>query len=1115
MLDKIRGHFGGARAIISSLGLLFVVRILAPQWTAGFDPQFPDSWSYIDAARPGPFSLDFWFGQRPPGMSALVWLTGSSPRLFVLVQTLLYAASFVLFADRLLKSASSRLVGWLLAAVVLAIAAQPRFAMWNGEILSESLSVSLGLLAILAWWNVVERTGRVAVATIVTVVWLMVRDVNVVPVAVLGIVLVVMGATKLEAARARAFGRSGVILLVLVTYSFASQNISDRNQYGLMNNIGLRVLQDSTVTDRFESMGLPLSNELKHQTGKDAWVADGMMYSPRLASFRDWVHGPGQSVFARSLVLDAQFWFGHFTRSVDNALRYQFEVYDTHTVSPRLLDPIPLLGGPRSDAQAALMLVLVVGVAVALIRGRRHAEALFLLVLSGVVLTETIASALGDGLEVQRHLVGALSRVVLLPAVAVGLLITRRGWRTTDAASPVSEKWARSVLVGSGIVLSLGAVVALEFRSQDWDPMFTKTVVDRLGRFGGTLYDNGVWHHGPLDAMVYDVARWITNFDTYWYAIAVFVMVIAALVASSVAAVAHATGASSWAVASLSVAVALHLTLSSSDYAGVIYSRNVSTVLLALGFGIVASERAWRAENRAHLWYVAVAVLGGLAAQTMLSATIAAAVLMVFLAKVRGGAVSFRHPWMVAILVSVGTIASAPAWYTLRGSGSEFWQNWWVMGGYMNSATGVSLVDQFRKGRSVIVEYYGDRELLLVATVVCILTLVVFVVGDEPHHRTIRRFSVAWLVAGWIELIISQRYSSHYFIVIALPTAMLFASTLGLATGRRRRGATAHASQYALTGVRAHAVVALVGALVLTAQCADLTRAGLEGLGRFTGFTDHTEFVNESRSGASKNMKAILDLVSAEGDPLLAWTMFPWTYLEFHRVSATRLSWKSFMIGEIYLARSSPKYVLKDTWKWFDEDLQEAKPVAYIRPKEIPFVDNTPFAERVRRDFRPTYDDDVFELQLRSAVADTVLEPGSTSANSTEIDRTGSVTIDSPCSALTTRVASTDSSVTNFRVVISSVERAGKEWFIGVDGGAAVTGVGDAVNYTKNVKVEPGAVVRVVMGPRSTVLVVDGAIVVAVSHDRASRAQMSWDPAETALTKPTVSLVDLPVKCQR
>lgn len=303
----------------------------------------------------------------------------------------------------------------------------------------------------------------------------------------------------------------------------------------------------------------------------------------------------------------------------------------------------------------------------------------------------------------------------------------------------------------------------------------------------------------------------------------------------------------------------------------------------------------------------------------------------------------------------------------------------------------------------------------------------------------------------------------------------------------------------------------VVSGLVVTTQCADLTRSGLESLGRFRGFDAHADFVRDTRSGASKNARAIIDLVSRDRDPLLAWTMFPWTYLEFERVPATRLSWKSFMLGEIYLARSSPEYVLEDTWDWFDEDMEEAEPAVYVRPVEIPMVEGTPFMRRLESDFTPVYGDSVFELSLRKDVADTVLG-GRGSAGREEVDPSGSVRIGGKCSSYSSRLLESIGDPA-LGVVLTSVSDPGRSWYLRAEAGVASSGSGTTEIFQRPITWSIGSTVRVVVGDRSAALVVDDRIVSAVSFDEPVEATLNWEPGTTAIARSVVSAVGLPSSC--
>ena len=70
------------------------------------------------------------------------------------------------------------------------------------------------------------------------------------------------------------------------------------------------------------------------------------------------------------------------------------------------------------------------------------------------------------------------------------------------------------------------------------------------------------------------------------------------------------------------------------------------------------------------------------------------------------------------------------------------------------------------------------------------------------------------------------------------------------------------------------------------------------------------------------------------------------------------------MVGEIYLGKTSPKYVLPETWNWFAQDMQQAQPKAYVRPKETLLSVQTPFAQYVSERFINVYDGNSMEVSL-------------------------------------------------------------------------------------------------------------------------------------------------------
>jgi hypothetical protein len=143
----------------------------------------------------------------------------------------------------------------------------------------------------------------------------------------------------------------------------------------------------------------------------------------------------------------------------------------------------------------------------------------------------------------------------------------------------------------------------------------------------------------------------------------------------------------------------------------------------------------------------------------------------------------------------------------------------------------------------------------------------------------------------------------------------------------------------------------------------------------FRGVNEHAQRAADNRSGAERSALAVLDLVSHDSDPLLVWTNDPYPYLDLKRVSATRFFYKRFLLGEIYLGRTSKDYVLPETWRWFTEDLAESRPVAYMLVGEKELPGGNPFADYVGRNFDPVFPNPEFPVSLRHDIAREVLTP--------------------------------------------------------------------------------------------------------------------------------------------
>lgn len=957
--------------------LLYLVRVLGPGWKKGFPSFFPDSASYLKVAKLGPFNPSFWFTERPVGVPLLLWLSAFNTRAFVLLQTLLFAVAVAYLCHTILHIMKVRPLAWITVSAIAAIAIQPRFGLWNLEILSESLGLSLSIFALTLWLRASQQLNakRIWIATLVTTAWLLVRDSHGIPVLVLVAGLAIFAWRVSDKKLRSTLVKCICLLLVTFSYISISQGISNRNQYPLMNNVGLRILPDQDMTNRFVDRGMPINETLSGRSGRNTWD-DGEVFlqNPDLANFRQWVNGSGQTDQLLSLVIDTPFWVDVMQKELPVSLAYDFHDYDRFNTLERL--PAQTFGfdSPRTNNQLVLWIASALAAIIALLyfaKSRRFA--VFAAIALTAFLIEMYSSIAGDAVEVQRHLVGPFLRIFVIVIITTALAIEAiyreftHQQNSSDHETVTDKTTTRlsaAFSYSAFAILGLGALISLEHRSQDFDPQYTRTIIERAAKFGGTYYQNGIHNKGPLETALYDSARLFTTNSSYWFGISLYVLIIAALLSISVAAVARISGGSRSIALSAAVLVFLHFTISSSDYAGVIYSRNMTTCALAVVFALTWWPRAWSSVRRSRWTYIASFVVLGFAVQTLLTTLFGAIVIGGALIIHRRQALQFARPISTAIATFGTTVLTAPIWYLLRGSFNEFWSGWWTYAGFMSAGTGRSLMNQIGLGWKEFVGYYQDRPIMLVLVIAFAFTTWLNWKSLEKFQRIMHVSLLLWFCTGWIELVLGQRYSSHYFSVLAVPNVFMgsiLMAQLAMIISQRRNQQQPQRKH----SEKVHYALPLATAgILLFSQCSDLFWTGVEKVGTFTTFEKYATERNQNQGGEGRTTRAVLDLVSHQGDSLLAWTMYPWTYLEHERVPATRLSWKSFMVGEIYLGKTSPTYVLPETWSWFAQDMQQAQPKAYVRPKETLLDEQTPFAQYVSAHFTPVYDGNSMEIGI-------------------------------------------------------------------------------------------------------------------------------------------------------
>ncbi len=541
-------------------------------------------------------------------------------------------------------------------------------------------------------------------------------------------------------------------------------------------------------------------------------------------------------------------------------------------------------------------------------------------------------------------------------------------------ATPLGwNRWSRVFLYATVFLVGAMVVAAFfnnEFRSQNWDPQETRDYVERTIRFGGSFYQNGPINKGPLEPMVDYVVAGLTSWDGFWYAISFIVLAVSGLLAWAASRTVRAVGGHRLVGFAVGIYVFFHFALGPADYAGVSYSRNKIVGLFAAAWLIGLWPTAWR-PRRAHWSAVAVGVLIGLAVQTLLVSAIAAFAVGLLawqrLDDIDDDAL-YRRCRRTLILTPILVVAAAPLYYVARSSFEEFWSGWWTYAKYQSTGTGRSLANQIVYGRDVILRYYRRWPMSLVIVISFFGVTGALWRTLDRRERSVHLCLSLWFVGAWIELVLSQRYSSHYFAILALPTALMGATVIGHGYRliQREHGDFRSIIAWPL----------MAGLIAVATSSGSHLTQGLQAASSFSNVHQTSLDREAAQPGNQRTVRATLDLVSKADDPLLAWTNFPWTYLNYRRVSATRFIWESVMMGQIYLGRTGPQYVLPKTWEWFADDMREARPAAFLEETAMPMAAGTPFADYVHANFTRAYAGSDYNIYVRNDQADALLRGG-------------------------------------------------------------------------------------------------------------------------------------------
>ena len=261
---------------------------------------YPDTTDYL--AVEGNL-VERWAADRPMGLPLLLDAVPSSAWLFVLhafVGAVVWA--FLLYA--LVSATRTRAARAVVTVMVLWAATSVRVVMWDAIVLTESLSISLLVLAVAlaVQWVRTSSRGTAAALILATTAWATLRDTNAVEVALaagacLGAVLVTRVVRGTFDGQLTAVGTTTLVVAGLL---LAGSSAGHRGDFPFYNVMGQRILVDDVATEYFADHGMPVSDALLALA--NGWGFSGFVDDPDLEVFRTWAREDGRRVYATFLL---------------------------------------------------------------------------------------------------------------------------------------------------------------------------------------------------------------------------------------------------------------------------------------------------------------------------------------------------------------------------------------------------------------------------------------------------------------------------------------------------------------------------------------------------------------------------------------------------------------------------------------------------------------------------------------------------------------------------------------------------------------------------------------------------------------------------------------------
>lgn len=419
-LERHRASVGLPHAVLTGLYVVTVLLLHARStFLVNSFEKFSDWSDYQAVARESVLSGGFWSGSKPMGYPLLVKVLGEGSALHwgaVAIST----AAWVVLSIAVAALLGTRWVSVLACALILSFSLAQRVQVWNDLAGSETLSISLFVLALAAGCVLVNpQLGRLRVAAWIVLAlslswWCFTRDSNVYVLLLSAIVGVVFAAVRRSSGAALMCAAALVVSFVALVASDGG----DRWVVPYYNVVFNRVLPDQDLAAAWRDAGMPDARALRHHIGEIAYGGDPALFHGRdLAAFRRWVRQDGRQTYVENLITRPALSVRGPVSDFDDLLTSPVEVWGRiggHSYAGSPLDPVFNSVFVPDATLLVIWLALVVAAGVwLLLRATNRAAAALAIVVFALGFPHLWLVWVGDAHNIARHAVTASVQIRL------------------------------------------------------------------------------------------------------------------------------------------------------------------------------------------------------------------------------------------------------------------------------------------------------------------------------------------------------------------------------------------------------------------------------------------------------------------------------------------------------------------------------------------------------------------------------------------------------------------------------------------------------------------------------------------------------------------------------